>query len=135
MGDVRAPLIGRLALSLSLTAAVVSAPILPREHVHLAGIEGRTHVLVHSHADGLVASSSSAPTLVDSHGDHGRAVFITSMSDRTVRLSADHLVLPAAVSLVPAVTARSARWFDVADSSHGPPGRIWLSRGPPALLS
>jgi hypothetical protein len=131
---VRLRFIARLGLATALAAAVVCAPMLPAEHVHLAGIEGRTHVLVHSHGeDGLVQGSS--PTLAASHGDHERAIFLTSTYDRTARLTADHAVLPTTAPVVPIFGTAAALHLDVAHRIHGPPGRIWLSRGPPALLS
>jgi hypothetical protein len=108
--------------------------MLPAEHVHLAGIEGRTHVLVHSHGEDAVPQGSS-PTMVASHGDHGRAIFLTSTSDRTARLTTDHAVLSTTAPVVPMFEAAAVLHLDVAHSIHGPPGRIWLSRGPPALLS
>jgi len=114
---------------------MVSAPVLPPEHVHLAGIEGRTQVVVHSHTDGGFASTSSSATLVASHGDHGRAVFLTSVSDRAARQSAHQMWLPTAVALMPAFVEVDVPHTDVRHRIHGPPGRVWLSRGPPSFLS
>jgi hypothetical protein len=128
---VRLPLTLRFGLSIGLGALVVCIPLLPPEHVHLAGIEGRTTALVHSHElDGGDVRGSGA-SLTRSHGDHARAIFLTTVFERT-----SARVLPAALHgvaavivpiLVPVATAHTR----VGHRIHGPPGPVWLTRGPP----
>jgi hypothetical protein len=115
-----------------LAIAIVCGPVLPPEHVHLAGIEGRTHVVAHSHVDESFAGPSSS--LVASHGDHGRAVFLTSVYDRTARLLVPHVMLPATALAPPTFVASAAFQGEVVHTIHGPPGTVWLSRGPPSFL-
>jgi hypothetical protein len=68
--------LSRLALTLILATTVVTLPVRRAEHVHLAGIEGRNHALIHAHAVQLDLSSGLR---VPVHGDHGRAIFLTTV--------------------------------------------------------
>lgn len=117
--------------------AVVCVPLLPSEHVHLAGIEGRTQPLAHSHAlDGVGAAqtSSQGHSLVAPHGDHGLAVFVSTVYDGTSRFaSRPILVVDTVVAVAPTFRSLGLIPSGQPQSTHGPPGRTWLTRGPPSL--
>ena|SRR5688572_24506178 len=126
----------RSALPVFLALAVVGGSLLPPQHLHRAGIEGRTESLVHAHppdhAD--AASHFSETALTTGHGDHSLAVlldgdFLASSS------SAAHVSPPGAVATVvlPAskpgpVLATTGELF-----IHGPPRLVSVTRGPPSL--
>ena len=123
----------RLALMLIVATTVVTLPLRRAEHVHLAGIEGRDKALIHAHAVQLDVSSGLR---VPVHGDHGRALFLT-----TVFESAKNNTRPIAQMFAPAYgpalhpgadTVRVVvvdRW----KRPHGPPGHSSLDRAPPRV--
>jgi hypothetical protein len=123
--------VSSLALTLVLATTVVTLPLGRAEHIHPAGIEGRDQALIHAHPIQLdVSSGIRAPV----HGDHGRAIFLT-----TVFESAKNSTHPIAKIFAPAhrpvldpgtYTVRAVtgdRWI-------GPPGPLDSSsvdRAPP----
>jgi hypothetical protein len=65
------------------------------EHVHPAGIEGRTRSVVHTHRVDL--ASGNHPRASASHGDHRLAIFLTAVYESVVRHSfnpPNHPALP-----------------------------------------
>lgn len=76
--------LGRLALSSVLVVGVMLGALLPPEHMHLAGIEGRTHSVVHRHS---LQGSGSGPssTSIAAHGSHERALFMSTFYDSVAR--------------------------------------------------
>ena len=121
----------RLALTLILATTVVTLPVRGAEHVHLAGIEGRDHALIHAHAVQLDVSSGLRMPV---HGDHGRAIFLT-----TVFESAKNHTRPIAQIFAPAYgpalhpgsdalrVVVVERW----NRPPGPPGHSSVDRAPP----
>jgi hypothetical protein len=117
--------------------AVVCVPLLPVEHVHLAGIEGRTQPLVHSHAleaDGAPHTESAGQSLVAPHGDHGLAVFLSTVYNGTSRfVPQPALPFDALVTIAPTFRSLGVVHWSGPQTTHGPPGPVWLTRGPPSL--
>lgn len=120
------------ALAVALLVGLV--PLLPQEHVHLAGIEGRAHAVAHSHWLEESQSAGSMPSFAASHGDHGRAIFLTTVSDRVARLLSLPIALAASTFFsVPALSPSGKPHVEPAHQIHAPPGHPWLTRGPPSL--
>jgi hypothetical protein len=127
----------RSALAVATALAVAGLPLLPPEHVHRAGIEGRATALVHAHedvSDDGGASSARGTALHGSHGSHGLAIFLSTQYDTAVRFAP----LPPALVTARVTAPPSAHFigFTVQVTSHaihGPPGPSWLTRGPPSL--
>jgi hypothetical protein len=132
---MRSRLGGRLTLVSAL--AVACLPLLPTEHVHLAGIEGRTHALVHSHVLDVaedLPTGSAGHSLVTPHGDHGLAVFPSTVYNGTARFAHQPiLLLDTLVTVAPPVRSRRSADPGRPQTTHGPPGPVWLTRGPPSL--
>jgi hypothetical protein len=65
---------------------MVSLQLVRGDHIHPAGVEGRTESVVHSHplfaATGRTRASAS-------HGDHRLAIFLAPIYESTVRSSFD----------------------------------------------
>jgi hypothetical protein len=130
------PLIARFSTSVALTFAVAYVPMLPPEHVHRAGIEGRAEPLVHAHTFEDFYSVSSETSIAESHGDHDLALFLTSVYDRVSRkLAPQPVILAAGAAVVPHVLVADGPEANSAQSAHGPPGSAWLTRGPPSFFS
>ena len=127
----------RSALAVVAALAVAALPLLPPEHIHRAGIEGRTATLVHAHEDvldGGGAPASAGAGLRTSHGDHSRAIFLSTQYNSVSRFAPPPLaIVVAAVVAAPAFRiVATAGWLN-AQLTHGPPGTTWLTRGPPTL--
>ena len=117
-------------------AAVVSGPLLPPEHVHRGGIEGRTAAVVHAHApDGdAAAPAGCGPVLAEPHGDHALALFLRSDCTIGSRAAAGAAELAAVVVDAPlAIEPAGAIRRGPAERIHGPPGPVWIPRGPPSV--
>ena len=129
------PASARPIVSSLLVAAVVCLPLVPPQHVHRAGIEGRTEALVHAHAPRLAADDlQSGPALETSHGNHGLAVFLSSdyTSSSRVAISLDIAVTSAIGVLSDSVV--TALRDTVGASIHGPPRLVGITRGPPPIV-
>jgi hypothetical protein len=125
------------SLAVVVAFAVANVPLLPPEHIHLAGIEGRTATLVHAHEDVIDWVGAAGPRgagLKTSHGDHGRAIFLSTTYNSNPRVAAQ----PVALLVSTALAAPAVHSIGITDrfnvqSTHGPPGATWLTRAPPAL--
>jgi hypothetical protein len=120
--------------ALAVALLVALGPLLPEEHVHLAGIEGRTHAIAHSHWVEESQPAGTVPSFATSHGDHGRAVFLITVYEG----AGSHLAPSAAQAssifvLDPGLPAACTPHAEAAPQIHAPPGRPWLTRGPPSL--
>jgi hypothetical protein len=124
--------LGRLALSPILVVGVVLGALLPPEHMHLAGIEGRTHSLVHRHSLTGYGSDPSA-TSIAAHGSHERALVMSTFYDSVARVvtHAPAVVNPTII-LQPAAGPLEAVQTDDAQRAHGPPGSPCPTRAPPS---
>jgi hypothetical protein len=124
----------RLAVAASVIVGIVGVSVLPALHVHAEGLEGRTQPIVHRHSLEGVASGSSG-TSVAAHGDHARALFLDASYDSVSRF-VPHVpaVVDAAITILPSVVPLPRVQIDSAPPAHGPPGRIGLTRAPPAAL-
>jgi hypothetical protein len=116
-----------LAFALALGGA------LPPEHMHLAGIEGRTDSIVHRHSLEGPAGSPFG-TSIDGHGDHARALFLSTLYDSIARFIPH---TPAVVNLAAtiALPARAVERIHIDDvhRAHGPPRATTPTRAPPVL--
>jgi hypothetical protein len=122
----------RLALVATLIAAVVCLPIVPPDHVHRGGIEGRSEPLVHAHSSPAPRTvPSSQPDVEASHGDHRLAVYLDSNGFSSPRFSVSApATLVSRMYVLPLISvARSAPVSSV--PIHGPPGPVHVTRGPP----
>jgi hypothetical protein len=122
---------------MALALAVVCLPLLPEEHLHRSGIEGRTTALVHAHASGelnIVRSPRGASSLTTSHGNHGLAVFLSAVYTSAPRATFAAMALMNAGAITqPVFGLRSTVAGVTLKRIHGPPGRVRLTRGPPFL--
>ena len=127
----------RFPPTIAILVAVVSLPLLPPQHLHRAGLEGRTEPLVHAHLTDRSeppAFPAGTTALNSSHGDHRLAVFLNG--DYTTPERAIGSALPAGAAGVispptrdmPRVVARHH-----ARRIHGPPRFVSIIRGPPLL--
>ena len=124
----------RSAATVVAVLAVAGLPLLPPEHVHLAGIEGRTAALVHAHEDVLGDGGDSAPGagLHTCHANHGLAVFLSTHYNSVSKfISQPVAVLVAHTDVAPVFRFIGIRGRLNARATHGPPGSTWLTRGPP----
>lgn len=115
-------------------AAVLGFSLLPALHVHLAGSEGRAHSTVHRHSLDD-AGSGPAGTSIASHGDHERALFLSTSYDSISRF-VPHApaVVDAATAVLPSPGPLESIRPDDARSAHGPPGSTDHSRAPPVEI-
>jgi hypothetical protein len=126
----------RSTLSVFLALAVVGVSLLPPQHLHRAGIEGRTESLVHAHPPDQSAAAShfSETALSAGHGDHSLAVLLDGDVLASSSIGA-HASSPGAVASVvrpmskpgPVLAATGALFI------HGPPRLASIGRGPPSL--
>jgi hypothetical protein len=129
------PLSVRIGLSVVVAVAVACVPLLPPEHVHLAGIEGRTTPLVHAHYLDGSHPREHGPSFTHSHGDHGLAVFLATVYDNISSFVQLPVALPGiAVIAAPVLVVLGASSGTFVQLTHGPPRSAWLTRGPPSLL-
>jgi hypothetical protein len=119
--------------SCGLAVALTVIPLLPAEHIHLAGIEGRTHSLVHRHSLTRLVRGDCAE-IVRANGSHSRALFLRSFYDSVSRFAARVPAVVEAVSIiVPAFASVDSVQPDDGQRAHGPPGPPPPGRAPPAL--
>jgi len=124
----------RFGVPLYLAFVVAVFPLLPPEHLHRAGIEGRATSIVHAHALQILGNAPSGTSLNPPHGNHGLAVFLTTVFHG----GSQGLSQPVLLRAASVVTAPSFRLVGLVEGalipySHGPPGTPWLTRGPPVL--
>jgi hypothetical protein len=124
------------ALTVFLALAVVGVLLLPPQHLHRAGIEGRAESLVHAHLPDRsdAASHFNETALSSGHGDHSLAVLL----DRDFIASSStvaHVSLAGAVATVVLSTSKPAPVLATTGSLfiHGPPRLVSITRGPPTL--
>lgn len=129
----------RTALTASvLVLAVTCLPLLPKEHIHVAGIEGRNKQIVHVHPVDAAAGGSDVSVLQfhgdQFHGDHGLAIFLTTVYDSVSRFAQAPTVLVATAAVIaPVLQTLGVVQACTVQSAHGPPRSVWLTRGPPSL--
>jgi hypothetical protein len=118
-----------------LMAALVALQSARAEHVHPAGIEGRTSSLVHTHL--VDVAPISRTRAYAAHGDHRLAIFLPSIYESVIRnppIPPEHPALPRA-------TYHHEPRTDflrilTTDLEHDPPGiaaRPCAGRAPPPL--
>jgi hypothetical protein len=121
-----------LASSLLAVAVTVNA-FLPPEHIHLAGIEGRTHSIVHRHSLERLAPCEHGASIA-AHGNHERALFLSTLYDSVSRfVTQAPAVLETATIILPSLGSLAPIQADDAQRAHGPPGSPCPTRAPPAL--
>ena len=127
----------RYALTIAVLVAVVSLPLLPPQHLHRAGIEGRTEPLVHAHLTDRSEPpppSSGTTALSFSHGDHRLAVFLNG-EYTTPEAAGGPAVPPATVGVISLPLLDVQRVVPRRDVHriHGPPRFVSVTRAPPIL--
>jgi hypothetical protein len=113
--------------------AVVSLQFARGDHIHPAGIEGRSQALVHNHV--IDVSGTGGARAYAAHGDHGLAIFLSPTFESVLR----NLPPPAnhdlALPYDPAAGAPSFRAIGVVPEHifRHPPGSIasLAERAPP----
>jgi hypothetical protein len=123
---------------LTALAAALSLQIVRAEHIHPAGIEGRNHSLVHSHAPLPVTAGSE--WLRDAHGDHRLAIFLVAAGESVLRDAPDRAPDgPAVLAGAPGVAPPLHGVASVHPGSDRPPPRRFVpaspDRAPPPRLS
>jgi hypothetical protein len=135
------PLVLRSGTAVVIALAVAGLPLLPAEHIHRAGIEGRTAPLVHAHfLDG--PDTDVAPTqapdrhtsLKVGHGNHGLAIFLSTDYNGVSQFAAQPVALLTGIAMiVPAFNTIGSAHAGFVRYAHGPPRSVRLTRGPPSL--
>jgi hypothetical protein len=138
MANVPVPRFVRFGMSLFLACAVVYLPLLPPEHIHRAGIEGRRAPLVHAHQlDGPDSGSGDTGTsgsLGVGHGNHGLAIFLSTNYRTVLRFVSPPIALVSAVvPIAPVFCPLGLVHAGFVQRDHSPPRSVWLTRGPPSL--
>ena len=113
--------------------ALVALQLTRAEHVHPAGIEGRTRSLVHSHRVDVAPTSQARAYAA--HGDHRFAIFLSSIFESVIRNSPNPPDRPA----LPRATCHQEPRMDgvrilMSERDHDPPGIVARSsegRAPP----
>lgn len=126
----------RTIVTCFLVPAMVCLSLAPPQHIHRAGIEGRSEALVHAHAPEAASGRDTwtDEALENTHGDHRLAVALShdSTTASRVSLSADAAVTRAVV-VSPEIMIAARR--DPSDARpHGPPRPAGTNRGPPPAL-
>lgn len=127
----------RFVPTMVVLVAVVSLPLLPPQHLHRAGIEGRTEPLVHAHLTDrseppTAPSGTPAPSF--SHGNHRLAVYLNG--DYTTPEAAGGSAFPpitVGVISLPLADGQRVVPRRHAHRIHGPPRFVSVSRAPPIL--
>ena len=84
---VTVPRIRRIVVVLA-ALALVSLQLVHADHIHPAGVEGRTQSLVHSHP--LAFAVTGGARAFAAHGDHRLAIFLAPVYESANRLLLDH---------------------------------------------
>lgn len=74
-------------VAILVTLAVASLQVVRSEHIHPAGIEGRTVSLVHDHT--ITIPSGSGSRAYAGHGDHGFAIFLVPIYETRAAASVE----------------------------------------------
>jgi hypothetical protein len=123
--------LGAFVLCPLLVLGILADTLLPPEHVHLAGIEGRTHATVHRHA---LKTDGGSGTSVSAHGSHDRAVFLNTVYDGgSGFVTHTPAVVETAIAILPVPSLIERVQADDAYRAHGPPGSTCPTRAPPPL--
>jgi len=124
------------SLLVFLACAVVGVSLLPPQHLHRAGIEGRTEPLVHAHPPDQsdAASHFSETALSSGHGDHSLAVVLNGDFTTSSSIAA-HGSSPVAVATLVLPTSKPGPVLAATGALfiHGPPRLVSITRGPPSL--
>ena len=124
------------ALSVFYALAVAGVSLLPPQHLHRAGIEGRTEPLVHAHPPDQsdAASHFSEAALSPGHGDHSLAVLLNGDFTASSSIAA-HTSSPGAVATVVLPMSKQGPVLATTGAPfiHGPPRLVPVDRGPPSL--
>jgi hypothetical protein len=123
-------------LSVLLTAAIAALPLLPPEHVHPAGIEGRSAPIAHAHApewDAIAGGNSSTATLHAPHGNHAFAIFLSTDYTTASAFTQQPVAIVAAAPVMATMRVLGSAHIGTAQTIHGPPGSVPVTRGPPSL--
>ena len=125
--------LGPLALTPVLVLAILVGTLLPAEHMHLPGIEGRTHSIVHRHSvEGFGPGQRGAS--IATHGDHERALFLSTLCDSVSKfVTHAPAVADTAIIILPSLGPLESVQADDAQRAHGPPGSTCPTRAPPSL--
>ncbi len=109
-------------------------PLLPPQHVHPAGIEGRTAAIIHAHVVEFGDSARTGTSIGHSHGNHGLAIFLSTVLNSGPETTSAP-VLPSEFDAVVVPPLDFVRIVDPIqiERTHGPPGTAWVTRGPPSL--
>jgi hypothetical protein len=123
----------RSALAVLVAHVLLGTPLLPVQHLHRAGIEGRTEAIVHAHGPGVPAAGACRTAFSSDHGDHGRALFLTG--DFTRPWAAPVAAPPAASVIIASPEPDTGAVVAASDAPliHGPPLLVPVTRGPPSL--
>jgi len=124
----------RRPIVLVVALAVLSLQLVRAEHIHPAGIEGRTRSLVHSHLPG--SATTGRERAYAAHGDHRLAIFLAAVYELVLRHTSpcapDRLVfLNSTYDSTPQLHRIGAIW---PGANLHPPGRIACAsqgRAPP----
>jgi hypothetical protein len=126
----------RSVLSVFLACAVAGLSLLPPQHLHRAGIEGRTEALVHAHLPDHSdeAAHVSGTALSAGHGDHSLAVLLDGDFIASASFGA-HIWPSGAVAGVVLPTSKPGPVLAASGATfiHGPPRLLSITRGPPSL--
>lgn len=124
-------------MAVVVSAAVFYLPLAPPTHVHRAGLGGRSTPLVHTHqvAARDLAASPADHTLGSAPAGHRDALFLTTQvgNESRFRFDATPGPSPLVVERPPAIGHLPER--AASPVVNGPPGRVWLTRGPPSSRS
>jgi hypothetical protein len=127
----------RSGASVVVALAVACLPLLPPQHIHPAGIEGRTIPLVHAHpvdGPGIGAGTGASDSFRSGHGNHAFAIFPGADYSAMSRFVPQPGALVSAPVMIAGVFRSVGVVFaGVVQTAHGPPRSAWLARGPPHL--
>jgi hypothetical protein len=128
---VRLPPIARFGHVIGIALSLVCGPVVPPEHVHVAGIEGRTSSIVHSHTSDNAEAPFGRASLEPPHGDHSLAVYLTAVYDRVSRSMPQPVVPVLVINVTPQFQPIAMAHAHVVSSAHGPPRSTSVTRAPP----
>jgi hypothetical protein len=124
----------RLAITWVLALPLVTSPLTLAAHVHPAGIEGRDRALVHTH---LMQFDTAAGIRAGNHGDHGRAIFPSTVFENTkkhpIGANSAHVVVAVNRAIFPPPYRTTAVVAERAHASPGPATATALDRSPPRI--
>jgi hypothetical protein len=124
---------GTGSVVLALVVTLAALPLVPPEHLHRAGIEGRLAPIVHAHGwSDAVAATPHGASLTPWHGDHSLAITLNGELTPPSRAMTGVPGLPAAAMIAPQSPHRHRFARGIDDRrTHAPPA-IRITRGPPS---